>query len=164
MATFPINESAFDDPRFRAVVSYLEQHISDPKRLSLRQAACIANLCPEYFCRLFRQRVGVGFTDWQCAFRMEHARRLILDQRRRTCTSVGPAVGYENSSTFGKVFKRHHGVTPGQLRKLVTTSPEIRDALHSRANLDLLLKLCEWSAEDHDPMLPLVTALRAASR
>jgi AraC-like DNA-binding protein len=150
MAAFPIDESAFDDPRLRAVVNYLEQHISNPERLSLQQAARIANLSPEYFCRLFRLRVGVGFMDWQCAFRMEHAKRLLVDRRTRTCATVGLAVGYENSSTFGKVFKSRYGMTPGQLRKLATRS--------SSARVDVLLRPCEGTAE-RQPMSPLVTAL-----
>lgn len=144
MARSQINDSAFDDPRLRAVADYVRRHLADSARLSLRDAARIANLCPEYFCRLFHDRVGVAFVAWQCAVRMERARQLIVSEQSRSTAAVGLRVGYENPTTFGRLFKRHHGVTPGRLRKLMRTSPALRPVLSTSVRLCLALKLCEW--------------------
>lgn len=130
MGLLAINPRAFDDPRFRRIEQHVRAHLSDPKRLSLVDAARMANLCPEHFCRLFRARVGVSFTDWQCGFRVDQAVKLLVSTRLQV-GSVGAAVGYANPPAFTRVFRRCQGVAPRQLRMLVRAQPELRPILAS---------------------------------
>jgi AraC-like DNA-binding protein len=125
-----INPRAFLDPRVRVVADYLRDHISDPRRLSLAEASRLANVSPEHFCRVFHARAGVSFSQWQCSYRMAHAKELILDRWTQLGT-VAAAVGYDHASTFGRVFKRYEGVSPRQLRPFVTAYPDLVDALRA---------------------------------
>ena len=120
--------SGFSDPRLLAVLTYLRDHLSDPERLPLAKAARIANMSAAHFSRFFRRRVGVCFRDWQCAFRTDHAKRLLLESCMHL-DKVGSAVGYEVQSTFGRVFKPYAGITPRELRMFAYDHPELHDAL-----------------------------------
>jgi len=48
---------------------------------------------------------------------MEHAEGLLAESED-SVQSIALQVGYANSITFGRVFKRVVGVTPGDYRKL----------------------------------------------
>lgn len=153
-----INERAFLDPRLHAVDEYLRTHLADPKRLSLKAAAHIANVSPEHLCRLFHERVGTCFSDWQCAVRTEEAKRLLV-QRHVQVRTVGRAVGYNDASTFGRVFRRYECATPRQVRPFVDAYSELAPVvcsctaglvfrigppcLHDHQSLALLLKFAE---------------------
>jgi AraC-like DNA-binding protein len=124
------NARAIFDPRVRVVADFVREHISDPERLSLAAAARLANVSPEHFCRVFRARTGLSFNEWQCAYRMEYAKGLILD-RWMPIGVVGVAVGYGHASTFARVFKRYEGVSPRELRAFATAYPELVNALRT---------------------------------
>ena len=134
-----LNPRAIMDPRVRAVAEFVREHISDSRRLSLIDAARLANVSPEHFCRVFRARTGLSFTEWQCAFRMEHAKCLILD-RWIPLAVVAVAVGYDHAATFTRVFKRYEGVSPKELRPFANTYPELADALRS-ANARIVFRV-----------------------
>jgi len=47
--------------------------------------------------------------------RMDRARRLLLDHGG-TVRSIAAAVGYSQPAQFAKAFRRHHGVSPSEVR------------------------------------------------
>jgi len=59
------------------------------------------------------------FVEYVTSIRMEKAERLLVETED-TIQDIGRAVGYEQSLTFIRVFKKHSGVTPGQYRKTRT--------------------------------------------
>jgi AraC-like DNA-binding protein len=128
VAPLPLNQRASFDPRVRVVMDFVREHISDPRRLTLKKAAHVANVTPEHFCRVFRGRTGASFSEWQCAYRMQHAKGLMLDGWIQI-RAVGAAVGYSHASTFGRVFKRHEGISPRQLRPFASAYPDLVEAL-----------------------------------
>jgi AraC-like DNA-binding protein len=54
------------------------------------------------------------FNDYRNIFRVEHAKRLILDQQSDMITleAVGLLSGFSNRNTFSRVFKELEGITP----------------------------------------------------
>lgn len=151
MAWVRLKQSAFDDPRLKAIAVYLDAHLSSSERLSLVLAARIASLRPETLCRYFHERTGVAFHDWQCALRTERAAQLILKGHARLqIRAVGMQVGYENKCTFSRVFKRYEGVGPAEFRTLVRAQPTLRATLqHGRLRrffflIDALSKNEPW--------------------
>jgi AraC-like DNA-binding protein len=157
-----INERAFLDHRLRAIEEYLRAHISDPKRLSLTHAARVANVSPEHLSRMFHERVGAPFTDWQCAVRTEAAKRFIVNGLLQLHV-VGRAVGYERYETFCRVFKRYEGVPPRHLRWFVTEYPELAPAVCSFTAL-LVFRigpLLSRTGDLHLSLLDIATRLAA---
>jgi AraC-like DNA-binding protein len=160
MAYVELKRSAFDDPRLRAVADHLRdqlnikrllsrQSLSGPERLPLADAARIASMSPEAFCRHFHEETGVYFHHWQCALRTEAAAQLILQgSPRLPIAVVGIRVGYKNESSFCRVFKTCEGVAPGTLRKLVFSQPELKALLRFPLLRRLFVELVTLSKED----------------
>ncbi|HEY8555676.1 MAG TPA: helix-turn-helix transcriptional regulator [Burkholderiales bacterium] len=155
-----IKQRAFLDRRLRAIDEYLRAHLSEPSRLTLAEAARIANVSPEHLCRLFSHRVGACFTDWQCAVRTERAKRMIVEQSVQL-RAVGRAVGYGHQATFVKVFKRYEGVAPGAIRRFVESYPELAPAVCccTAAFVFAIGPLCLVNAEVRALLLELVQRL-----
>jgi AraC-like DNA-binding protein len=49
-------------------------------------------------------------------WRLQKAARRML-QDNATLGAIARGVGYETESAFGKAFRRHFGITPGEYRK-----------------------------------------------
>jgi AraC-like DNA-binding protein len=127
----PINHSAFDDPRLSAVAKFVEQSIACGKRVSLTEAARVACLCPQHFSTLFRERVGICFSAWQGRVRTQRAKLLLTQKSWMQLAAVARAVGYDDLSTFGRVFRRCEALAPQQFRWLVREFPQLRGTLVS---------------------------------
>jgi len=101
------------------LVHQVKQYISDNSHnpnLSLLQLSEEFGLSANYLSRLFREAFGVKFVEYVTSIRMEKAERLLLESED-AIQDIGRAVGYEQSLTFIRVFKKHSGMTPGQFRK-----------------------------------------------
>ncbi|BBH24249.1 hypothetical protein Back11_55940 [Paenibacillus baekrokdamisoli] len=101
------------------LVLHVKQYISDNSHnpnLSLMQLSEEFGLNANYLSRLFREAFGVKFVEYVTSIRMEKAECLLVETED-AIQDIGRAVGYEQSLTFIRVFKKHTGVTPGQYRK-----------------------------------------------
>jgi AraC-like DNA-binding protein len=67
------------------------------------------------FADRFRELVGVPPHSYVTRWRM-HKASVLLRRGDKTIADVARAVGYENESSFGKVFKRFTGNAPGEFR------------------------------------------------
>jgi len=66
--------------------------------------------------RLFRRDTGQSYREWKVDRRMTEARALLRDPGR-SVEQVASAVGYRSAISFNRVFRAHHGMTPGQFRR-----------------------------------------------
>jgi len=69
------------------------------------------------FAERFRRLVGETPLHHLTQWRMVRAAAMLRDLRPITMASVAAAVGYESESSFGKVFKRVMGTSPGAYRQ-----------------------------------------------
>jgi AraC-like DNA-binding protein len=67
------------------------------------------------FSARFSELVGQSMNQYLIAHRMEEAASL-LESGDEAVSEVATRVGYETASAFSKVFRRHHGVSPGRYR------------------------------------------------
>ena len=90
-------------------------------RASLTEAANAAGLQPNYFARRFRQTTGSSFGKWSGRARVAEAKRLLrcLDM---PVISVALSVGYDDTTTFARLFRRHEGMCPRQYRRTLRKS------------------------------------------
>jgi transcriptional regulator GlxA family with amidase domain len=66
--------------------------------------------------RVFDEAGGRSFRAHVAAVRMERAREMLIDHGG-TVRSIAAAVGYSQPAQFAKAFRRHHGVSPSELRR-----------------------------------------------
>ncbi len=94
-----------------AAKRYIEQHLPDD--LSLEAVSSNVFISAKYLSRLFKEELGVTYTEYVTARRMETAKALI-EGGSLNVEQVAAAVGYGTPAYFIKKFKEAHGCTPGQ--------------------------------------------------
>ncbi|TCN01095.1 AraC-like DNA-binding protein [Paenibacillus sp. BK033] len=96
--------------------AYIQENFADPD-LSLKHLSDKFEISGKYASHLFKLEYDMKFVDFLVQLRMQQAERL-LAETDETVQNIALQVGYANSITFGRVFKRLTGVTPGEFRKL----------------------------------------------
>ncbi|MEC0171011.1 helix-turn-helix domain-containing protein [Paenibacillus graminis] len=71
---------------------------------------------PTYVSKYFKEQTGVNVIDYINQYRIEASKR-ILQEDERTVQEVSERVGFLNSNSFIRVFKKYEGITPGQYRQ-----------------------------------------------
>ncbi|WP_322906241.1 AraC family transcriptional regulator [Paenibacillus campi] len=117
---YHIYAEAGDSTNQRALIgemkAYMEAHFANPD-LSLNHLSERFNVTPKYVSHLFKAELDVKFIDLLVQLRLQRAEKLLYSTDD-TIQNIAIQVGYANSITFGRVFKRIIGVTPGDYRKL----------------------------------------------
>ncbi|MUG64474.1 helix-turn-helix domain-containing protein [Paenibacillus campinasensis] len=98
------------------IKAYIEENFENPD-LSLKHLSDRFHISPKYASYLFKEEFNLKFVDFIVKLRMERAQQL-LAETNETIQNISTQVGYANSITFGRVFKRVVGVTPGEYRRL----------------------------------------------
>jgi len=86
------------------------------KKLTLRDAAAAVYLSPKYLSRLFRERTGMGFTDYKLKVKIEQA-EAILKSGAANIKQVSAKLGYANPESFIRQFKKISGCVPSAYRR-----------------------------------------------
>lgn len=89
---------------------------SDGTDINLERFAQKAYMSPKSFSRLFRQKMGVGFTHFVQQKRIEKSCQLLVETDI-SINSIMLEVGYYDAKTFYTLFKRTTGFTPRQYRE-----------------------------------------------
>src|SRR4029078_9667371 len=64
----------------------------------------------------FRARAGETPLDHLTQWRMVRAASMMRESRPMKVAAIASAVGYESENSFGKVFRRVMGISPGKYR------------------------------------------------
>jgi AraC-like DNA-binding protein len=85
------------------------------QKISLVQAASIANLSKEAFCRYFKLRTRKTFTQYVTQLRINEAQKL-LQETELGISEIAFQIGFENLSYFNRSFKNIVGISPRKFR------------------------------------------------
>jgi len=99
----------------KMAVNYIEQNYNDT--LSLQNLAKIVYMNPSYFSTLFKQQTGYGFSDYLVQVRIEHAKKLLIDQPNLKSYEIASLIGYKDAKYFTQAFKKLTGYTPMEYRE-----------------------------------------------
>ncbi len=98
------------------VIQYIKENISSP--VSLKDVAEVACMTIPSFCRFFKSRTKMRFSQYLVEERMEHARQLLIELDK-PISEIAALCGYNSDSHFCKVFKDHTGQSPHQYKSAV---------------------------------------------
>ncbi|MGC8120301.1 GlxA family transcriptional regulator [Marinobacter sp. VGCF2001] len=101
------------DQAIHKLQDWLEKHFRKP--VSLPELSALAGLSERSLLRRFRQATGDSPSTYLQLLRVEEARRQ-LESTAAGLESVTRAVGYEDVSSFSRLFRRHTGLSPGAYR------------------------------------------------
>jgi len=96
------------------VEAYVDSHYLDA--ISLETIARHFMVSKEHLSRAYKQRTGSNVTDAIVRKRMERARELIAIEGI-SIKHAAELTGYADIAYFYRVFKKHYGCTPGELRR-----------------------------------------------
>lgn len=99
--------------RSRRLARYLAQHLTEP--LPLAKAAGIACMERTAFSRFFRSHIGMKFSDFLRAFRIERA-IAEMSAGDRSLQEIAVAVGFNSLKTLERGFQREIGMSPSTYR------------------------------------------------
>lgn len=108
-----------DARRRPPALQHMYQYISKnyDKDISLNGIADQLQMDPSYLSKLIKQDKGLSFIDFLTKLRLEKARELLADSPL-SVNEVSLKVGYVNTQSFIRMFKKSEGVTPGRFREL----------------------------------------------
>jgi AraC-like DNA-binding protein len=100
------------------VITKAKQYISDhhSEDLSLAQVAQAVHTSVFYFCKLFRRKTGVTFTEFVSRTRVEKAKNLLLNPNLRV-SEIAFEVGFQSLTHFNRVFRKIVGESPTEYRE-----------------------------------------------
>ncbi|MBB3113729.1 AraC-like DNA-binding protein/mannose-6-phosphate isomerase-like protein (cupin superfamily) [Paenibacillus phyllosphaerae] len=95
------------------ILDDIQAQIAEPWKVE--QLAAQTGISERHFIRLFRQRTGMGFSEYLQHKRVELACRLLTDTDRKIA-DVAKSVGYQDAAHFREVFRKVMGISPSQYR------------------------------------------------
>ncbi len=101
--------------KFMSVCSYINDHCIED--LSLEEVADLAGFSKYHFTRLFKNFTGMTFYKYLNQKRIAHAEKLLIDPEI-SITEVALHSGFNNLSTFIRMFKLVKGCTPTEFRSM----------------------------------------------
>jgi AraC family transcriptional regulator len=95
-------------------VEFIEEHLAED--ISLATLAELVDLSLYHFARAFKQSFGVPPHRYHMARRMDRARDL-LQRSALSVTQIGLEIGFRETSSFTRAYRRFAGVTPSEFRR-----------------------------------------------
>jgi len=96
------------------VMAYIRKNYAN--NITLDDVSNHVYLSSYYLSHLFKDELGITFVEYLTRVRIEAAKTL-LTENNLPIADIAHAVGYEDASYFGKVFKKSTSVTPAKYRK-----------------------------------------------
>lgn len=101
------------DANILAAQEWMQEHYAD--NISIDAVARDAGISPRHFKRRFRKATGESPLGYLQNLRMEAAKRR-LETTLDNVNEITCRIGYEDSSTFRRLFKRYAGISPREYR------------------------------------------------
>ncbi len=99
------------EAKIEKVKYFLERNCS--KRVRLEDAAALVFLSPKYLSRVFKQHTGMDFTDYRLLKKIDLAKEFLM-KPSYNINQVADKLGYQNSESFTRQFKKFTKRTPTQ--------------------------------------------------
>lgn len=120
---------AYIQDKIRSACAYISDHRNED--LTLADAAASAELSEFYFSRLFKQTLGVSFSDYLAEQRISLALKLLANPTL-TISEVAFGSGFQSISNFNRVFRIKVGTTPKEYRSMCQATSQLEDTFKNR--------------------------------
>jgi AraC-like DNA-binding protein len=87
------------------------------EELSLGDLAQELGISAHQLSEILNEKLNKNFKTFVNEYRIEEAKKLLLEEPDRSILSIGVAVGFNSNTTFCTVFSKHTGISPRQFRK-----------------------------------------------
>nr|WP_154960529.1 response regulator [Paenibacillus xylanexedens] len=105
-----------DNTPIGEALAYIETHLGEP--MTMRELADSLHLNSSYFSVLFKEQVGLNFSEYLMRKRVQRAKELLV-QTNLPISEIAERVGYQTDRYFIKVFKSLEDISPSKYRHSV---------------------------------------------
>ena len=102
-----------EDDSVVSAMLYISEHFRE--NISLEQCAADAHLSLSRFAHLFREKMGISPHRFILSKRIDEAKEL-LRYSSMTISEIAKSVGFDDSSYFSRIFRKHTGHPPTDYR------------------------------------------------
>ena len=95
------------------VREYIQENFTNPD-LNISQTGLYFHMTPAYLSSIYKKDTGESLLKFINQTRIDEAEKLLADGI--SVVEVAERVGFRDSSTFIRIFKKFTGATPGQLK------------------------------------------------
>ncbi|GMQ61580.1 AraC family transcriptional regulator [Vallitalea maricola] len=99
------------------LLKYIELHYKE--NITLEEAASMVNKSYYHFSRFFKKATGRNYKEYIDFVRVCEAEKLLLS-KDMNISQIAYEVGYNNVSSFNRVYKRIRGYSPSKIKKAKT--------------------------------------------
>ena len=96
-----------------AVLAYMQEN---SESLNLKEMAARLNCSISHCSRLIRNSTGMSFNDWKRVLRIRKAENMLINTKK-SINEISLALGYENTETFIRLFRKELHITPKKYRE-----------------------------------------------
>ena len=93
---------------------YILKHLDE--KITLDQAASVANMSASHFCRVFKKATDMNFSEYVARIRVERAKEMLVESNY-TMAHIAYDCGFNSVTDFNRTFKKITGLTPTEFRK-----------------------------------------------
>lgn len=116
-APVSFSENAVNRPVLEGMILYIDEHIQEPKKLTLSTLADTFHYSPNYIGILFREKTGITLTKYINKQRLKLIERQ-LKYEKNSLKQVVYDFGFTDESHLNKFFKRQKGINPSEFKKM----------------------------------------------
>lgn len=100
--------------KLKACLEYINNNYMNV--IELTHLAKISGVTPEHLCRIFKQYMGIRPFEYITKIRLQKAKELLVLNRDMNISDIANLSGFQSSSYFSSVFRKHEGVTAEEFR------------------------------------------------
>lgn len=104
------------------MLAFIQHHYQD-SGFSLDRLSEEFQLTPTYISKLFKEHTEKNFIDYLIEIRIHASKELLADKNRKV-NDIAEGVGYTNTRSFLRTFKKYTGMTPTEYREWALASEE----------------------------------------
>lgn len=108
-------EDGLSKYQLHRTLDYIESHLE--QNIKLADIANLLGMSQYYFCRLFRQSMGLSPYKYVTQQRVERAKRFLQQPQKIPIAAIALECGFSNQSALSKHFRNIIGTTPNAYRK-----------------------------------------------
>ncbi|MDD4527488.1 MAG: response regulator transcription factor [Candidatus Margulisbacteria bacterium] len=116
--TMDVKNGKIED-KIQRVMNFAERNVN--KMVNLEDVAKLVYMSPKYLSRVFKQYTGMNFSRYKINIKIKHSKKL-LENKGLSVEQISDNLGYENSESFIRIFKKYTKMTPTQYRKSIECS------------------------------------------
>lgn len=94
-----------------------DDRIWDNDKLTLSETAAMLNITQHQLSQLLNEKLSMNFNAYVNSFRIDEAKRLLVDQPDKTVLYIAYEVGFNSKSSFYESFTKLTGFTPLEYRR-----------------------------------------------